>query len=125
MLYINVLKRYFDFVGRTGRREFWLFQLIHFIVVLALSVVDFGVFYGFDFEAVTDETFALYPIATIYGLAVALPMLGLGARRLHDIGRSGWWQFLHLIPLIGTIVLIIWAIMPSDPQENSHGALPM
>ena len=124
MLYINVLKRYFGFEGRTGRREFWLFQLIHLIVVAVLLVVDFGVFFGFDFATVTDETVPLFPIANIYSLAVLLPMLGLGARRLHDIGRSGWWQL--LIPtLIGIIVLVIWAIMPSDPQENSHGAPPM
>ena len=124
MPYTNVLKRYFDFEGRTGRREFWLFHLTHIIVFAVLRVIDVAIFSDFDFATVGDGT-AFAPISGIYGLAVLLPVLGLGARRLHDIGRSGWWQLLILLPIIGIIVLIVWAVMPSDPQENSHGAPPM
>ena len=125
MPYIDALKRYFDFQGRANRSQYWLFALVHVIVIAVLWLIDFFVFFGGDFDRIADETFALYPIATIYQLAVLFPVLGVTARRLHDTGRSGWWQLLPLIPLIGAIVLIIFLILPGDPEENSHGAPSM
>jgi len=55
---------------------------------------------------------------------VLLPSLAVGARRLHDIGRSGWWQLLSLIPVIGVLVLIYWYIQPGDPEANEYGPPP-
>ena len=125
MPYIDALKRYFDFQGRANRSQYWLFALVHVIVIVVLGLVDFFVFFGGNAESVADETVALFPITTIYQLAVLLPLLGVTARRLHDTGRSGWWQLIGFVPLIGAIVLIIFLVLPGDPEGNSHGEPPM
>ena len=125
MPYIDAIKRYFDFQGRANRSQFWLFMLVHLILIAVLWFVDFFAFYGGDFDRIADGTLAFMPLTSIYQLAVLFPYLGLAARRLHDTGRSGWWQLIGLIPLIGAIVLIIFFILPGDPEENSHGTPPM
>lgn len=105
--------RYAQFSGRAGRKEFWLFTLVNgALFSITMVVGDAWVNLG---ESNTN------PITAIYGLITIIPALALGARRLHDIGRSGWWQLLILLPVIGLILLIVWAIMPSNEGENSHG----
>lgn len=116
--YLNAIQRYFDFVGRTGRREFWTAYIPHLI----LGWVIFQVLDQLIFGAGTGE---FQPLTTIYGLGTLLPFLGLGARRLHDTGRSGWWQLLIIAVVIGWIVLVIFWIAPGDPDENAHGMPPM
>jgi uncharacterized membrane protein YhaH (DUF805 family) len=102
--YLDVLKKYAEFNGRAGRQEFWMFALINFIISVVLS--------------------AIRPLGYLYSLAVLTPCLAVGARRLHDIGRSGWFQLLVLIPLIGPIVLIVFAAQDSQPGENQYGPNP-
>ena len=102
--YLAVLKKYAEFNGRAGREEFWMFVLINFLVSLILSIIR--------------------PLGLIYGLAVLVPSLAVGARRLHDTGRSGWFQLLVLIPLIGPIVLIVFAAQDGQPGDNQYGSNP-
>lgn len=80
---------YVTFSGRASRSEFWYWVLFTFIG-------------GVVFELVSPE------FGWLFSLATFLPGLAVGARRLHDIGRSGWWQLLSFIPIIGWIVLIVW-----------------
>lgn len=87
--------KYFDFGGRARRSEFWWFQLFCYL----LSMFTCG----------------------ILSLVTFIPTLAVGARRLHDTGRSGWWQLLHLIPLVGIIVLIIWWCEDSHQGANEYG----
>jgi uncharacterized membrane protein YhaH (DUF805 family) len=103
--YIEVLKKYAVFEGRARREEFWMFTLVNFIVSLVLHLIS-GVLGG------------------IYALAVLLPSIGVGVRRLHDIGRSGWWLLISLIPLVGIIVLIYFFVQDSQPGTNEHGPSP-
>lgn len=63
-------------------------------------------------------------ISLIVSLALLLPSLGLGVRRLHDINRSGWMLLIGLIPLIGAIILIIWFCKESQMTENEYGPVP-
>ncbi len=79
--------KYVDFSGKASRSEFWWFFLFCLILDLVLGCTGFG---------------------AILSLVLLLPQLAVGARRLHDIGKSGWWQLIALIPVIGIIVLIIW-----------------
>ena len=83
--------KYADFNGTASRPEFWWFMLFVFIVALALNVVS-------------------TTLGALFGLAVLLPQLAVGARRLHDTGRSGWWQLLLIVPF-GVIVLIVFWVM--------------
>lgn len=94
--------KYAEFGGRAGRSEFWWFALFSFAVGFVLNVLGLGL------------------LALLANLALLLPSLGVGARRLHDIGKSGWFQLLWIIPFIGWAILIYWAVQPSGPA-NEHG----
>lgn len=103
--YLEVLKKYAVFNGRSHRKEFWMFVLINLII---------GVVLGWVSEA----------LASIYSLAVLLPAIGVSIRRLHDTGKTGWWLLLHFIPVIGTIILIIFFVQDSDEGANEYGPNP-
>lgn len=108
--YIKCLKQYVDFSGRAQRMEFWMFQLFNFLVSIGLAIVD--------------AILGLGILQPLYALAVLLPGLAAGARRLHDTNRSGWWLLIGLIPLIGIIVLIVFWVQDSDPGDNAFGPNP-
>ena len=103
--YVEVLKKYAAFDGRARREEFWIFALVNLVVMIVLSLVS---------------SF----ISMIYSFAVLLPNLAVGARRLHDTSRSGWWQLLWFIPIIGWIVVIVFLVQDSEPGENEYGPNP-
>jgi uncharacterized membrane protein YhaH (DUF805 family) len=108
--YIGVLKKYATFSGRARRQEFWMFALINFVIMVILSALDMALGIGL--------------LSGLYALGVLLPSLAVGARRLHDTGRTGWWQLIGLIPLIGLLVLIIFFVMDSHPGDNQYGPNP-
>ncbi|TCI91103.1 DUF805 domain-containing protein [Tenacibaculum sp. M341] len=110
--YVKVLKQYVDFNGRARRQEFWMFTLINFLISLAINILSL---------AIAPE---LAILGTLYSLAVLLPSLAVGARRLHDIGKSGWLLLLILIPLIGVILLIVWWATDSEHGPNDWGPNP-
>ena len=115
--YIEVLKKYTEFSGRSRRKEYWYFVLFNFIVSF--------LFIGVDVILGTFNSEAGYGVFnTAYSLAVLLPTIGVGIRRLHDIGKSGWWLLIGLIPLIGAIVLIVFFVKDSQPGENQYGPNP-
>lgn len=98
-----ITKHYADFDGRVGRQEFWMFVGISVGIQIILDIV------GLDF------------VSMILALALLVPSIALGARRLHDTGRSGWWQLLALIPIIGWIILIVWCAEVTTPADNQYG----
>jgi uncharacterized membrane protein YhaH (DUF805 family) len=113
--YITAMQRYFEFSGRSSRSEFWLYMLIYIIIYIVASVIDAFVFGAYQGGGI--------PILTsIVGLVHIIPSLAVSVRRLHDTDRRGWWIFIALIPLIGTIWLIILYCLPSTPSENRFGA---
>ena len=113
--YVVVLRRYAKFDGRAHRPEFWWFTLWSFIVSLALSVAELALDVGSEWAG---------PLTSVYALLVLVPTLAVGARRLHDIGRTGWWQLLLLIPLVGAIILIVWWARDGQPEPNRWGPKP-
>ncbi|MEU4032615.1 DUF805 domain-containing protein [Streptomyces collinus] len=108
--YLDVLKKYAVFSGRARRQEFWMFALFNFIINIVLTVVD---------NAIGSSIPGL-----IYALAVLIPGLAVTVRRLHDTGRSGWAILISLIPLVGTIILIVWLAGEGKAEPNEHGANP-
>ncbi len=108
--FTDALKRYADFTGRTRRKGYWMFVLFYIIFYIAASVVDYML--GTMF------------IGMIYSLALLIPSIAIAARRLHDTGRTGWWQLIGLIPLIGLIVLLIFYVQDSQDGDNDYGPNP-
>ena len=109
------LQKYVDFSGRARRSEYWYFFLFSIIVSIVAGVID-GIL-G------TRNSTGTGLVGVIASLALLLPGLAVGARRLHDTGRSGWWLLIGLIPLIGGIVLLVFFVLDSQP-ENQYGPNP-
>ena len=97
----SCLGEYATFTGRAARSEFWWFFLFQVLVMVATSMLG-DVING------------------IASLALLLPALAVGARRLHDIGRTGWWQLL-LLSGIGFLVLLYWWVQPGEGAGNIYG----
>lgn len=112
-------QRYFDFGGTSTRPEFWWWALFVLGVDVILTLVDMRM--G-TFNPVAQNGL----ISGLFGLGVLIPSLALGARRLHDINKSGWWQLLWVVSflIIPMVVLLWWAAKPSDEGINSHGPDP-
>ncbi|VXC25019.1 DUF805 domain-containing protein [Nocardioides sp. AX2bis] len=106
----HVLSNYATFSGRARRSEFWWWYLATLIAGVVLNIVDSALGTGGI-------------LAGIFALAIIVPQLAVGARRLHDTGRSGWLQLLGIIPIIGIILLIVWWAGDSKP-DNQHGPNP-
>lgn len=115
--YLQVLKKYAVFSGRARRKEYWFFVLFNIIFSIAFTVVD-GV------TGTLDPTMGMGLLSLLYSLAVLIPSLSVTVRRLHDTGRSGWWFFIILIPLLGAIILLVFMFLDSKPEDNQYGANP-
>ncbi len=115
--YLDVLKKYAVFSGRARRSEYWYFVLFSAIVSLLLAILD-GVVGSFSSGA------GMGVLGGLYSLGVLIPSLAVTVRRLHDRSRSGWWLLIGLIPLIGSIVILIFLVQDSVPEDNSYGANP-
>jgi uncharacterized membrane protein YhaH (DUF805 family) len=115
--YLEVLKKYAVFSGRSRRAEYWYFVLFNIIVAIVLSLID-TLLGTFDFVQ------GIGLLSGLYGLAVLIPTLAVTVRRLHDIDRTGWWIFINLIPLIGFIVLLVFAVTDGTPGSNRYGPNP-
>ena len=116
MSYYSIcLSKFADFSGRARRREYWTFALVNCLIAMLLLIL--GLAFGEDSPASNI-------MVTIFYLIMLVPNLSVSVRRLHDIGKSGWYMFLSLIPLIGGLILLIWSLMDSEPGENQYGKNP-
>jgi uncharacterized membrane protein YhaH (DUF805 family) len=115
--YLSVLKNYAGFNGRARRREYWMFVLFNMIFLVIAVILDNifgttidGLFYGLFY--------------VLYALAVFIPGLAVCVRRLHDVGKSGWFLLVGLIPIIGSIWLLVLACKDGNPGPNQYGPNP-
>lgn len=106
----HVFKNYAVFQGRARRSEYWYFALFHNGITFAfalLGITELGVL-----------------LLGIYSLAALIPSLAVAVRRMHDIGRSGVWLLICLVPVLGWIFLVIWMAQDSEPGSNQYGSNP-
>ena len=115
--YLMALRRYSDFKGRSQRKEYWMFTLFNFLAMVLLGAVC--ALLGGGGEGGLGDV-----LQGLYGLGVLVPGIAVTVRRLHDIGKSGWWGLVALIPLIGSLILIYFAVKDSQPETNEYGPNP-
>ena len=114
--YLEVLNKYAVFSGRARRKEYWMFALFNAIIAFVL-----GLILGILSIALGTN---LNILSYIYALAIFIPSLAVGIRRLHDTDRSGWWLLIAFIPFIGAIVLLVFLVQDSQSGENQYGPNP-
>ena len=113
--YLQALKKYAVFSGRSRRREYWFFVLFSIIISIVLGVID---------AMIGTQTGGIGILSAIYALAILIPSIAVSVRRLHDINKTGWWILIGFIPIIGTIILLIFALLAGTPGNNDYGADP-
>lgn len=105
----DALSKYAEFSGRATRKQYWMYVLFYLIFYVVLSIID----------SLLDTIF----LSALYSLGLLIPSISIAARRLHDTGRTGWWQLIGIIPLIGLIVMIIFLVQESQ-GDNEYGPAP-
>jgi uncharacterized membrane protein YhaH (DUF805 family) len=118
--YMKVLRQYADFEGRARRAEYWMFALINGLIVFGLLMI--GLILSLLIGLIGYVLFAI--LAGVYALAVMLPSLAVGVRRLHDTGRPGVFLLLALIPFAGPIIMLVFAAQEGTPGPNQYGPDP-
>ncbi|SFS81705.1 DUF805 domain-containing protein [Lutibacter maritimus] len=115
--YLKVLKQYADFNGRARRTEYWMFVLFNMIFAIIAMVLD-------NVLGIAIGEIGYGPLYGIYTIAMIIPSLAVGVRRLHDVGKSGWMMLIALIPIIGAIWLFVLMVTDGNSSENQYGLNP-
>lgn len=112
------LKKYADFTGRARRKEYWMFALLVIVASVLIGMIEGILGLG--------GTLAMYgPLSLLFMLAILIPSISVGVRRLHDTNRSGWWILIGLIPIVGSIVLIVFFVLEGTRGPNQYGPDPL
>ena len=116
--YLKVLKEHYaDFKGRARREEYWMFVLFNIIVSFVIVLVFAGI-------GIAIEVPEIIGLSYIYYLAILIPSISVVVRRLHDAGKSGWYYFISLIPIVGFIWLLVLLCTDSENGPNKWGDNP-
>ena len=115
--FVEALKKYAVFSGRSRRKEYWYFILFAASISIVLNIID-GLIGAYE------RTAGVGLLSTIFSLAILIPSIAVTVRRLHDTDRSGWWVLISLVPLIGWIVLLVFTVQESTPGSNRYGPNP-
>ena len=105
-------QKFLDFDGRAGRAEFWLWVLF-----LTLARI---IFYILDPASLSGG-----PVSMVFSIVTFLPSLAVSVRRIHDVGKSGWWLFCFGVPLVGWFFTLMWMITRGNIGENLYGDDPL
>jgi uncharacterized membrane protein YhaH (DUF805 family) len=109
--FLKALRQYADFSGRARRKEYWMFTLFYLIIYIVLIGID----------SLINVTGVL---SILFALGMLVPSLSVTVRRLHDIGKSGWFFLLLLIPIVGPIAMLVFTCQDSQPGTNEYGPNP-
>jgi uncharacterized membrane protein YhaH (DUF805 family) len=124
--YSLALKKYADFTGRATKKEFTAPTIINIIVILTFntlsSILEHRRYYLTKENLETLDIF--YGLTVLYLILWILPQLALIVRRLHDIGKSGWFILISLLPVIGNIFLIYLMFAKGEEEDNKYGPSP-
>ena len=120
--YLKVMRdNYANFNGRARRKEYWMFVLVQTIVMIGLMILDSVLGLDFELQGISLGYGYLYLIGLIVHF---IPSLAVVVRRLHDVGKSGWFYFIFLIPIIGVLWLLVLYCTEGQKQDNKWGPDP-
>ena len=125
--YLKVMRdNYVNFNGRARRKEYWMWFLVYSIILMGCTVLDnaLGTVFMMDGGPLGEISMGYGWAYTICGLAHFLPSLSVLVRRLHDVGKSGWFYFIILIPIVGLIWLLVLLCTDGHQGENKWGPNP-
>lgn len=108
--FIKGFQQFATFTGRSTRKDYWMFVLLYSIIYVALVFLD--------------GMMGSIWMSSLFSLIVLIPSTSYGARRLHDMGKSGWWQLVYFVPLFGLIVMLVFLSKDSQPFDNKYGPNP-
>lgn len=115
--YKKALSQWKDFDGRARRKEYWMFTLFNLIFIIAAGIID-------RVTGLANDLTGIGPVYVIYVVAMFIPSIAVAIRRLHDIGKPGWWLLLVIIPVIGGLWLLYLMVQDSEPGDNQYGPNP-
>lgn len=114
-------KNYANFDGRARRKEYWGFILFNLLIAIPLEIIVLSL------PVITaDYTLQLIILTLVILISLAgfVPSLAVSVRRLHDIGKSGWWILIGLIPFLGALILLYFYVLDGQPYDNQYGKNP-
>lgn len=111
------LKRYAEFTGRSRRKEYWMFFLLVIVVALVIGIVE-GVL------GLAGMVGPYGPLSALFLLAILVPSISVGIRRLHDTDRSGWWILIAFVPIVGSLILLVFYVLEGTRGPNQYGPDP-
>ncbi|MGD9918197.1 MAG: DUF805 domain-containing protein [Paenirhodobacter sp.] len=123
----SCLQKYVTFSGRASRPEYWWFVLFLILAQLVLNILDTAIFgTGEVTRGPGSISWVSHggPLSAIFLLATLLPGLAVAVRRMHDLGKSGWWLLIAFVPFVGGLVLLYFLVQPSQPMTNQFGPMP-
>ena len=118
--YITVINQYSNFKGRSRRKEYWMYTLFNIIFLLTAILLD-NYLIGLTIQGDLPIGFLTFS----YYFFILIPTMALTVRRLHDIGKSGWFYLIALIPYIGGLILILLMCIKGEVGSNKWGDNPI
>ena len=118
--YITVINQYFNFKGRSRRKEYWMYTLFNIIFLLTAIILD-----NYLIGLTIEGDFSIGFLTFSYYFFVLIPTMALTVRRLHDIGKSGWFYLIAFIPYIGGLILILLMCIKGEVDSNKWGDNPI
>lgn len=113
--YLDGMLRYFEISGRSTRLQYWMFFLVQAPLFAIAVLIDIKLLGG-----LANPREPRLPVSLFLSFVHAVPGITVQVRRLHDIGRTGFWLFLYLVPLVGPLVLLYWSVCASEPGRNGY-----
>lgn len=119
--YMLAWKKWFQVSGRASRREYWTFVLVNLLVIVCVAVATTVLFADSDLDS---RVLAIRVSAGLCAVIIFITTLTCQIRRLHDIGKSGWWILINFVPYVGGFVLLIFTLLDGNPGPNEYGENP-
>ncbi|MDI9312817.1 MAG: DUF805 domain-containing protein [Limnohabitans sp.] len=113
-----VFENYANFNGRARRKEYWNFQLINIVSILIIVVI------GISLSGNSDDVPLVFYLFGIIFLGIIIPSIAVTVRRLHDIGKSGWFYLISFVPYVGGLIMLYFTVLDSEQGSNQYGSNP-